>query len=735
MDYRECINEIHKTKLDFNNRKLDLNGKFYDIIDKNGIIKTITRKEGENAQFFNTDDHGWIPWDKPILFEPEYNYKDEYAVGCAAIGRNFKLWLEAHPAYIHKHSAIAGAWVGPVPFKMTWKDEYKADHLEPLREKYGLRGGTYGMNHMAPDAEIGLKLGWGGLLNKIRQYRDFINPEDKAFFYGEEQLVLGIQKYVANHAEKAREMALNETDEEVKNNLLEIADMNEWLVNNPPRTLREAVQFTAHLQSIDRMYFFGGALCQIDELFRPFYEADIKKNIIDSDDEVIWYIASLLFNDTHYSQIGGLNPAGYDVASPMSHFVLEATHLLKIPQNIGLRVHNDMDDDLYEKSIKYLLEDGTGVCYSCATGIEKGYMKNGIPEQIARLRIKVGCNWCAIPGQEYCLQDVTRFCLITPFMIAFDEVVRDKSIESTLDNIWECYVKHLTISVDTIKKCFDWHMKYKHLNTPEIVLNLFTEKAIERGVDASAGGCDIINLTCDGIALATIADSIAALEQRIVNEKRMSFDEIADVLDSNYKDNEYVRLMMKSIERYGSGGSRADYWAKKVSLLYTDLMKSTPTPDGYNVIPGIFSHGDVYSLGANLKATPNGRKAGEEISHSADPDPGFTKVQTAAPTMKSNAVANVQPGYGNSAPLQIDLDSTLIKQAGGVNAVKALIKTHNDLGGTLVNINVLSKEKLMEAHKDPSKYPDLVVRVTGYSAYFCSLSPEYRQQVIDRFLS
>ena len=106
----------------------------------------------------------------------------------------------------------------------------------------------------------------------------------------------------------------------------------------------------------------------------------------------------------------------------------------------------------------------------------------------------------------------------------------------------------------------------------------------------------------------------------------------------------------------------------------------------------------------------------------------------AAPTAKSNSVAAVQPGWGNSSPLQLDLDRNLFEERGGIEAVEALIRGHNELGGTLVNINVISKEQILEAHADPSKYPDLVVRVTGYSAYFKSLSPEYRQQVVDRIL-
>ena len=106
-----------------------------------------------------------------------------------------------------------------------------------------------------------------------------------------------------------------------------------------------------------------------------------------------------------------------------------------------------------------------------------------------------------------------------------------------------------------------------------------------------------------------------------------------------------------------------------------------------------------------------------------------------APTAKANAVARVQPRWGNTTPLQLDIERDLSRQIGGIESVEALIKGHEEMGGTLINLNVISKEQILEAHADPSKYPDLVVRVTGYSAYFRSLSPEYRQQIVDRLLA
>ena len=85
-------------------------------------------------------------------------------------------------------------------------------------------------------------------------------------------------------------------------------------------------------------------------------------------------------------------------------------------------------------------------------------------------------------------------------------------------------------------------------------------------------------------------------------------------------------------------------------------------------------------------------------------------------------------------PLQLEFDPKLADDEKGVDIVTNLIKTHFDLGGTLININVLDGKKLLEAHENPDLHPDLVVRVTGFTAYFANLSPTFRQLVVDRFL-
>jgi pyruvate-formate lyase len=708
--YQMRINALRQAKKDFNDLKI--------------------KKYG----YQDTDDRGWLPWDSPA-FTPKSDRPDGGIYGAKAIGINFRAWLELQPIYIHPLSAMATAYSGAFPLT-GWKPEDRPVHLKPLLDKYNnVSVGFEAMNHMNPDLKIGLDLGWGGLLNKIRYYRQYNLPADTGFYDGEEAVVLGIQDWIRRHVEKAREMAAIERDPDIRDNLLVIADVNEWLVDNPPRTLREAVQFFTHFQSVDRMYFLAGGFGQIDTLLYPYYVSDQKAGLIADDEEVIWYLASMLFNDPHYGQIGGPAPDGHDLTNPMSYLILEATHRLRIPNNIALRVHEKLDAALLRTAVKYLFEDGTGVCYSLSGGLDKGYARNGVPLPLARMRAKSGCNWTALPGIEYPLQDTNRCCLIQPMLLALDDMLADPTAPHTMEELWRRYIEHLTISVGLFKEGYAYHMEKHGENVPEIILNLFSHGPLERGLDVASGGVDLVFLTLDGVGLPTVADSLAAIEQRVVNEQRLTWEQLVDVLEKDFADAENIRLMLKNIPRYGTGGSRADWWAKRISETFSHIVRDTPTRNGFPVIPGLFSHSCLDVYGRGLGATPNGRHAGTPISHSTNPDPGFARRDGSAPTAKALAVADTQPGWGNSAPLQLELDSRLAKEMGGLEAVESLIKVHDVQGGTLININIISREQLLAAKANPDLFPDLVVRVSGYSAYFSSLSPDLQQMVIDRMLT
>ena len=150
------------------------------------------------------------------------------------------------------------------------------------------------------------------------------------------------------------------------------------------------------------------------------------------------------------------------------------------------------------------------------------------------------------------------------------------------------------------------------------------------------------------------------------------------------------------------------------------------------MIPGLFSWANTIPMGKAVGASPNGRKAYTPINHGANPHPGFSKADS--PTGLANAVVSVQPGYGNTAPLQLEVDPHFGIDEDGVDLISSFISTFMAMGGTLLNINIVDKKRILAAHKEPEKFPNLIVRVTGFSAYFASLSKDFRQLVVDRIV-
>ena len=340
---------------------------------------------------------------------------------------------------------------------------------------------------------------------------------------------------------------------------------------------------------------------------------------------------------------------------------------------------------------------------TCGRRGARDFARNGYPIALGYERAYSGCHWSAIPGREYTLNDCVKINYAAVFEVAFNDLMADPTVEHNAQELWERFERHLSRAVEVTARALDFHMEHYHDVFPELVLDLLCYGPIEKGEDASHGGVEFYNLCLDGAALVTVADSFAVLEQRLDQEQRLTWEELGRHLRSNWAgpEGERTRLLMRNIPRYGRGGTRADEYAVQIAQCFSRLVKAKPTPHGFNMIRGIFSWANTIPMGKEVGATPNGRRAGDPISHGSNPDPGFRK--DGAPTAMAVAIASVQPGYGNTAPMQIELDPGISRDREGVESIANLIRTHFQLGGTQINMNILDAAKVLEAHKDPSK--------------------------------
>ena len=694
-----------------------------------------TRVKQDRLGSRDEDDYGLVL--PPETFKVDLPVRDATGQfsGPRAWSMNFRWLMEHHPLYIDPDDAIAGRWMfmlsrmrlGYQLSRSNFAFDYS--HLEPLQKKYDITTGIGKDAHFAPDYRIGLELGWGGLLAKVRtaarQYAS--NAYASELMEAEETAILGIQCWIRRLGEAAADRAMTEEDAERRDNLLAMARTCLKIVDDRPETFREVIQWIACFNMTSRTYNRDGAGGQLDELLRPYYEADKAAGIL-TDEDAEFQVFCLLLNDPHYYQIGGPAADGHDQTSRMSYIILEAAAKLKSSCNLTIRVFDGMDRGLYRRGVEILLANRLGYPrFSGDKALVEGFMKNGYSAELARSRIAVGCNWMSMPGIEYTLNDVVKINIVKVFEEAFKE-------SNSLEELEENYRKHFAAAVKVTAEGIDFHLDHQYLNEPELLLNLLSHGPIEKGKDVSHGGALYYNMAIDGAGLAVVADSFGAIEQRVVDEKCISFADLKAAVAADFAgaDGERIRRMMSESGRYGAGGTAGDRWAVKITEILNGEIAGKTTPHGFKLIPGWFTWADTLRFGKAVGATPNGRKAGEPISHGANPLPGFRK--DGALTAMATAIASVQPGRGNTAPWQLEVDIGLANDPTAVDKLMALMDGHFALGGTLININVVDTEKILAAHKDPSKYPDLVVRVTGFTAYFNSLSPAFRELVVKRLI-
>ena len=696
--------------------------------------------------YMNEDDYGSVPPPQDFHFEVEYNdpvHKTFY--GAALWAKNFHRLLEVHPLYVDPQDALAGRWMFILqrfrPFEnatsnhnMEMAPVFNYDFLKEEQEKYGIIPGIGKMHHFAPDYSIGLALGWGGLRQKVQRCRK-LHPEAAWLYDAEEEVLSGIHCWMARTLQEIHRQWEREQDPVLKNNLAEMETCNRNILTKPPASFLEACQWIAWFNMVNRTYNRAGSGCQLDEILRPYYENDCAKGTLD-DEKATFILACLFINDTTYYQIGGPAPDGHDLTSRLSYLILEAGHLAKTSVNLTVRVHAELPEKLLRRSVEILLEDRRAFPrFSGTESLVKGFMRNGYSLELARQRIAVGCHWMSLPGREYTLNDLIKINFAKVMEVALDEYMAQVQDAHYVEVLYQRFLRHLQRARDCVARGIDFHLKHQYKNAPELVLNLVSHSPLERGLDASNGGMEYYNLCVDGAALATVADSFAAIEQRVEREKRLSWRELYAALKENFasKRGAYIRAMLQTSERYGRGNSLGDQWAERISRDFTTIVVSAPTPDGYRMLPGLFSWANTINLGKDVGATANGRYAGDPISHGANPLPGFRT--DGALTALSTAVARVQCGYGNTAPMQLELSPTIADDEKSVPLVEALIQTHFAMGGTLININVMDKTVLLDAYQHPEKYPDLIVRVTGFTAYFIALSPEFRKLIVERVIT
>ena len=352
-----------------------------------------TQEKIEMEGGLDEDDYGRVVPPDDFHFDFIPNNENGSYYGYEGWRTNYCKLLDEHPLYCDPLDAFVGRGF----FFMTrqkgaiWNPDMPYDDLKDAFDEYNIVCGIGSDGHFTPDLQMGFDLGWGGILEKLKKYQQINNGPEHALFYESEIMVVEhIIAFLHRMAGEIARLAEEEQNPYLKKNLQEMAACNEKLAEGRPETLRECIQWMCWFSFFSRLYNRGPSGGQLDEMLRPFYEHDIAAGILD-DETAKFYIACLFLNDTRYYQLAGPDENGKDMASHISYLILEAADWINIACNLTVRVHDNMNEDFFHKSVYYLFKDKNAwPRFSGDNSLVDGFMRLGYDQKLARRRLAGG---------------------------------------------------------------------------------------------------------------------------------------------------------------------------------------------------------------------------------------------------------------------------------------------------------------------------------------------------------
>ncbi|MBP1761870.1 MAG: pyruvate-formate lyase, partial [Firmicutes bacterium] len=579
-----------------------------------------------------------------------------------------------------------------------------------------------------------------------------------------------IVTWANRYSQLAREMAEKDTNSERKNELLEIAQICEWVPENPARTFREAMQaqwFQYMFCRIEQLV--GGALSlgRMDQYLYPYYKKDLEEGRITPEQakelfESLWVNMSeamiILVSPAggaftegyaHFEGVtlGGQTRDGKDATNELSYLILESKRGLPINYpDLGVRIHARTPDKFLH-AVTEIIKEG------------QGYPKLLNDEEVVPLYLAKGVayddalDYCISGCVENRIPNVDTYCNpagVVNVGAAVELTLNDGRIKkynnyqfgvstgdprefATFDDVMKAYraqhlnlLKHVLIQQAVLDK-----VKPEFLAAP--LTSMSNQICMDECKDINGyleGG--LREKYADAVGYATAVDSLAAVKYLVFDQKKLTMGELIEALDCNFEGKEAIRQMCLNAPKYGNNDPYADKIAKELEKIHFEYLKEQK-----GVVPEILAMRMVpvtlhIPFGKAVGATPNGRKAGLPLAEGTGASHGCdTKGPTAV--LMSNANSK-NKGYRNRQArlLNLKLSPGSVKGEEGTRKLMSLIRTWCDLGLYHIQFNIINRETLLAAQKDPEKYRSLVIRVAGYSAYFTELSPELQNEIIAR---
>ncbi|MFW9865764.1 MAG: pyruvate formate lyase family protein, partial [Candidatus Thorarchaeota archaeon] len=303
----------------------------------------------------------------------------------------------------------------------------------------------------------------------------------------------------------------------------------------------------------------------------------------------------------------------------------------------------------------------------------------------------------------------------------------------SFEDVKKAYVDQLKFAIDLTVKKAELKDKVFADYLPSPLLSSTIEGCLESGMDATRNGAKYNNNPMGSQGLGGVCDSLAAIRWAVFEEKLVTMEELVTHMNNNFKGAEELREKLRNkAPKYGNGDERTDDLAKWVASTICDITRKYKARGGDGIYHNcLVSSGTQVMEGKALGATADGRLAHEPVSNGISPVNGMEKNGLTM-TLNSVAYATAEPHLTNGASFNIRLNPNILQTDEGLDQFTSIVDAYLELGGRELQINPISSETLRDAQAHPEKYPDLSVKVTGYSARFIDLTKELQDDIIAR---
>ncbi len=477
-------------------------------------------------------------------------------------------------------------------------------------------------------------------------------------------------------------------------------------------------------------------LGRFDQYMYPYYLADKACGV--SREELLeileaFYI-SLNFDTDLYCGIqlgdngqsmvlGGFDKDGNSAYNELSELCMDASlELSLIDPKINLRVGKKTPLEMYVKAT-HLTKKGLGFPQYCNDDVViPGLIKLGYAPEDAQNYVVAACWEYIVPhcGADY----PNRGCVNFPLVI--NNVIRENLCQS---GSFEELMAHVEQGIsDACDANIDEYYPFRCEEQP--LLSVFIDGCMESLSDLWQGGARYRNYGCHGPGISHAADALAAVKACIYEKKTLTPQQLLQALDQNFENCGDIRNQLRACPKMGNNDPEVDTIALRLMGAFSRYMNNRPNGNGGIWRAGTGSAQQYLSRSRLCPATADGRLAFAPYSSSFSP----------SMDVKPNGLLSVIQSFTkydmteiiNGGPLTLEIHDSVLRNAMGVEKTAMLVKLFIDRGGHQLQLNAINREQLMDAQKNPEKYPNLIVRVWGWSGYFNELSKRYQDHIINR---